>query len=585
MRFFQVKTQSLLAAFLAASVCFAAVSENDFKSLVERAFDLHQKGQFFEALPLLRQAYRLEPDDYFVNLLIGIDTLRTGDATRCIPFLKKASQLRPKEEFSLAYLGEAYARREFFGDAAEAYLKATSVAPDSTDSAEALVDFSISRFATISTALRSSKKGLAAEYRLQAEALGENDPERISLLQHAADLDAELPGIWSELSRAALTAGDRNAAKAQTQRALESDPDDLSAWLVDAQLSAESGDWKQAGARLSAVAAHSPATLARTLTLWPRQLQPSAGEVSGTAARFLSCVRDAKTACDLAPAHTLAKPAAVLFREQRWEQLAALPSPAAAQKKAWLSRGIAFAQLDDCRRAIPALERGMAGEVTENYGMFLLSWCYSREAGRTASQVHRADANDGPFHVMRGDILLRLQAKPEQAVGEYQQALAREPNDPSILDRLAEAQFGSGSIDAARSSAQAALRLDPQRQGAKRTLAKIAMQDRDYSAALPYLRELAARNPHDISGRVELAKACAQTGALEDARQNLAPALEQGYPDEKGSLHYLLGTILKKMGRDTEAEQAFGAATQLSQAFQQKSYHDQDREPDADAHP
>ena len=52
-----------------------------------------------------------------------------------------------------------------------------------------------------------------------------------------------------------------------------------------------------------------------------------------------------------------------------------------------------------------------------------------------------------------------------------------------------------------------------------------------------------------------------------------------GYPDEKGSLHYLLGTVLKKMGRTAEADQAFAAATQLSEAFQQKSYRDQD--PDA----
>jgi Flp pilus assembly protein TadD len=107
------------------------------------------------------------------------------------------------------------------------------------------------------------------------------------------------------------------------------------------------------------------------------------------------------------------------------------------------------------------------------------------------------------------------------------------------------------------------------------------MQERDYSVALPYLRELVARDPQDESTRIELGKACAQTGALDDAWKNLAPALAHGYPDEKGSLHYLLGNVLKKMGRDAEADQAFAAATQLSEAFQQKSYRDQD----ADAQP
>ena len=50
-----------------------------------------------------------------------------------------------------------------------------------------------------------------------------------------------------------------------------------------------------------------------------------------------------------------------LFEEQRWEQITKLPAPNVAEKRAWLRRGIAFAQLDHCGRAIPALERGVPG--------------------------------------------------------------------------------------------------------------------------------------------------------------------------------------------------------------------------------
>jgi Flp pilus assembly protein TadD len=218
----------------------------------------------------------------------------------------------------------------------------------------------------------------------------------------------------------------------------------------------------------------------------------------------------------------------------------------------------------------------MAPEV---YGMFLLSWCYSREAGRSARAIQQSGGDDAPVHMMRGDILLRLQAKPDLAVSEYQLALEKNPHDPAVLERLAEAQFGSGKIEAARQNAEAALKIDPQRLTAKRTLAKIAMEERDYGSAVPYLKELTIRNPQDLTMRIELAKAYAQTGANDDALRNLAPVLQQGYPDEKGSLHYLLGTILKKMGRTTDADRAFATATQLSEAFQQKSYRDQD--PDA----
>jgi Flp pilus assembly protein TadD len=102
------------------------------------------------------------------------------------------------------------------------------------------------------------------------------------------------------------------------------------------------------------------------------------------------------------------------------------------------------------------------------------------------------------------------------------------------------------------------------------------MQERDYQAALPYLRDLAQSDPSDLPTRVDLGRACAQTGALQDALDNLQLAIARGYPDEKGSLHSLLGTVLKKMGRDAQAQQAFAEAARLSDAFQQKSYRDQD---------
>jgi tetratricopeptide (TPR) repeat protein len=556
-----------------------AQQPQDLKSLVQQAFDFHQRGEFTQALPLLRRAHTLDPNDYFVNLLLGIDTLRTGDSPAAIPFLKQASRLRTKEEYPLDYLGEAYARQEMYGEAAEAYIRAVHVVNGSAESSVAFVDFALSRFATMSALLRSSKKGLAAEYRLRALALSNSDGSRMVLLQRTADLDPSAPGIWSDLARAALLGGETSIAESDLRQALQADPNDLVARMVGAQLAAEVNDWPRAFQSLNFVAQHSPLMLARAVSQWPQKLQPPSGSpASAAAARFFYCVREASAACDLGPrARVPSEDSAILFREQKWEQLSSLPRP--HQTKDWLERGVAFAHLEDCPQAIPALERGLTKSDPDIYGMFLLSWCYSREAGRTADQVQQAGSDDAPLHVMRGDVLLRVQAKADMAASEYQQALARTPNDPSILERLAEAQFGAGQIDAARQDAESALKIDSQRLGARRTLAKIAMQRRDYAAALPDLRELVARDPQDVTMRIELAKACAQTGAVEEAWKNLAPTLDHGYPDEKGSLHYLLGTILKKMGRAAEAEQAFATASQLSEAFQQKSYRDQD--PDA----
>jgi len=570
-----------ILAILVLSCVPRTFAEENLKSLVQKAFDLHQRGQFSEALPLLRRAYDLDPNDYFVNLLLGIDSLRTGESKAAVRFLMRASHLRPGEEIPLDYLGEAYARQAEFGAAADTYMKVVRLASQSSDSAVAFVDFAVSRFSAMSAFLRSTQKGLAAEYRLRAWATVQSDSSHRALLQRAADLDPSAPGIWSELALTALESGDTDAAEGYSKKALQANPDDLKAWIAQAQLSARKGEWAGATGRLGSVAQHSPRTLLLAAGSWPAQLiPPPSFPVSASLRKFFSCVHDSVRNCEIeAKAQPSSKNANELFREQRWEEIVNFSPPQPGQSEAWLHRGIAFAQLENCSAAIPALERGLSKSPSDVYGMFLLSWCYSREAGRTANHVQQSGGDDASIYLMRGDVRLRLQSKPDMAAAEYQLALSKSPNDPAILERLAEAQFGAGNYDAARENAEAALKVDPLRLEAKRTLARIAMQDRDYSAALPYLKELAAREPNDVSARVELGKACAESGALVEALENLEPALEHGYPDEKGSLHYLLGTVLKKMGLTSEADHALATAAQLSAAFQQKSYHDQD--PDA----
>src|SRR3954471_19558438 len=232
------RSRGILAVVAILGSHASPAGESNLQTLVQQAFDFHQKGQFSEALPLLHRAYELAPQDYFVNLLLGIDSLRTGEPKVAIPFLERASRLRPKEEYPLAYLGEAYASQDSYGDAAEAYIKAAHVAPGSSESAVAFVDFALARFATMSERLRSSRKGLSAEYRLRAVAQPEADASRLSLLQRAADLDPTAPGIWSDLAHAALVAGDLAGAKAFADKALEADPNDEVANIAEAQIAA-----------------------------------------------------------------------------------------------------------------------------------------------------------------------------------------------------------------------------------------------------------------------------------------------------------------------------------------------------------
>jgi predicted Zn-dependent protease len=202
---------------------------------------------------------------------------------------------------------------------------------------------------------------------------------------------------------------------------------------------------------------------------------------------------------------------------------------------------------------------------------YQLSICYAVEAGRAEQQLQVGAQDLAAVHQLRGDVFMRLKGDAAAAEAEYKQAIAIRSNDPGLLESLAEAQLAAGETDAAEQSANVALAIDPHRREALRTLAELAMNNRDYARAVPPLRRLVAEAPADRAAAVELAKALAGTDEPAEALRILAPALIAGYPDEKGALHALMAHSLRRLGRNEEAVVAETEARRLSDAFQTRS--------------
>jgi predicted Zn-dependent protease len=237
-----------------------------------------------------------------------------------------------------------------------------------------------------------------------------------------------------------------------------------------------------------------------------------------------------------------------------------------------------------CAASLASLERKLAVKQAhlDAGAAYQLSICYALEAGRAAERLQAGAQDMAAVHRLRGDVFLRLKGDAVAAEGEYRQAIALRPNDPGLLESLAEAQLSAGEPAAAQESARASLAVDPHRREALRTLAALAMSDRDYDQALHWLRQLVAEAPGDRTAGVELAKALAQTGESAESLQRLAPALAAGYPDEKGALHALMARMLRKLGRDGEALAAETEARRLSDAYQMRSRDSAPASPDAD---
>ena len=404
---------------LAVAVCLRAAgaqtgSSEGFEALLKQGFELHKQARFAEALAVLERARRLEPADYFANLLLGVDLLRLGRPAEAVTRLRAASRANPEDETAEDYLGEAEAGLGHYALAVEAYQLANQRGKGSEEALKAWAGFALERFHDIGAGLRASEPGMAAARRL-----------------------------------ATATAGGGKA-----------------------------------------VCAGPIAGLERKLTL-----------------------------------------------------------------------------------AVEAAAAADAG--------YQLSVCYALEAGKAAEQLQVSAADPAGVQRLRGDVLLRLKEDAAGAAAEYRAALQLRPGDPTLLERLAEAQLAAGDGEGARQSAQAALGADPHRREALRTLASLAMGNRDYEQALPWLRQLAREAPGDRSVQVELSRALAQTGEAAEALHWLVPALAAGYPDEKGALHALVARQLHKLGRDAEAAKAEAEARRLSDAFQAKAAQPEHEKPDA----
>lgn len=145
-------------------------TEDAFQPLLKEGFALHQQARFAESIPVLERARKLEPQDYFANLLLGIDLLRTGKAVDAIPRLELAARVKPDEEIPEDYLGEAQASLGHYAEAAEAYHRAMQRGHNSEESLQASAGFALERFRQIGESLRTTEAGVAIVNRLQKAA-------------------------------------------------------------------------------------------------------------------------------------------------------------------------------------------------------------------------------------------------------------------------------------------------------------------------------------------------------------------------------------------------------------------------------
>ena len=412
-------------AFIALAGIAQPPPHAEFDRLMKEASDLSRQADYGRAIPLLRRAVALVPQDPSANYLLGAALLESGQTAEAVAPLRVASQATPPIEAAEGYLGDAEMELQQFSLAADAFESAVERSPDSEQTLVWWTDFSLERYRVLEFSLRASPRGRAALLKLAAAQVHIDWKRREELLQQASVMDPESSGVWGQLGLAQAKLGMEANAEASLESARKNQPDDSSTLELEAIVDATRASWQEAGAKLLDLARRSQAEFAKFRAVWPRTLYPKQ-EIKGS---IWQCLGESQPDCSalISAAHPSdGLPPQRLFAEGRWEQLIAMPAPPtaiapgtnepAANEKDWFWQGFAFAELGDCPHAISALERGL--KAGAEAAAARLANCYQRQAVLAADHL-QALGKAASVHQIRGDIQLSIRLDPSSAAAEY----------------------------------------------------------------------------------------------------------------------------------------------------------------------
>lgn len=298
--------------------------------------------------------------------------------------------------------------------------------------------------------------------------------------------------------------------------------------------------------------------------------------------------------------------AVLLVARPGWAQ-APKSKPAASTGGTSLSpdKAIELGETGRCQEALPALKRAMAGEVpaetrkkagvlglrcavtTQNADaaldfirllskqfpkdpdvLFVLIHAYSDLSTEAAQELGRTAPQSIAARKLNAEAM-EMQGKWDEAMHEYEQMIAKEPNTPGLHFLLGRSLLSRPDPDAkmmerAKQEFQKELELDPTNAAAHYVLGELASKDENWDEAIAQFSAAAKLNPNFAEAYLGWGFALLTVKRYKEAIEPLriAERLTPGNP----SIHYSLGTALIRAGQKEEAEKEFAIHRELTAA-------------------
>lgn len=116
-------------------------------------------------------------------------------------------------------------------------------------------------------------------------------------------------------------------------------------------------------------------------------------------------------------------------------------------------------------------------------------------------------------------------AKVQDAIGHYKEAIAAKPENANYKYKLALALHQSGDVDGERAQLEEAVKLDPTLAGAQNELGYLLSRGGDSSGAIEHFREAVHAAPGYVDAWINLSAELAMAGQFAEAREAIGMAL------------------------------------------------------------
>ena len=186
---------------------------------------------------------------------------------------------------------------------------------------------------------------------------------------------------------------------------------------------------------------------------------------------------------------------------------------------------------------------------------------YTPEAVKPAGVIDLAEMDSSVPKEAREEYDRSMRAysegRAEDAIAGLRSILSVHPNYFRALNDLGVILMKMSRLNEAAASFEQAARLAPRVYYPRLNLAIIKTRQKKYKEAIALLEQLRKENPNLIEARVPLADALMADGRLSDAESHLRAALsdEKLDRDTLGNAHYLLGLLLNRKEKFTDAVQ------------------------------